>query len=140
MTEQSSKEKGNLAEEEWASLIKEWGLDPDSEKSRASGAGQQKSDVDNSLNYIFEVKNVEKLNIFRAEAQAERYEKQTHAIPSVPHKRPDGGWWISIPAWEWAALMELRVIKSLLHGDKREARYKVLRLKTALKDVEKLFN
>ena len=78
---QNPKKKGNRAEKDWAQRLRHAGIDPGASRNYGSGSGLAKSDVHNSLGYEFEVKHVERLNIWDAIAEAEEHAHQAHTIP-----------------------------------------------------------
>jgi len=133
------KQKGSAGEREWAKFLRDNNLDTHAVRNYTSGSTYKKSDVHNSMGYIFEVKRVEKLNLWKAEDQAQRDADSSQAIPSVPHRRNNGDWWISVPAWHFADLYKKAREPKTINPDK-ELKWKLENMIKAIKAVLKIIS
>lgn len=134
----NAKQKGNKGEKEWAECLRQSGLDSAAGRNYSSGNNTQKSDVHNSLNYNFEVKRVEKLNIFKAIDQTEKDCAMTHAKPAVVFRRNNDDWWIALPWHDWAQLEKRAREPKTAKTENRELQWALVSLRNALSKVQKL--
>ncbi len=139
MSLKNSKAKGNRAEKDFAQYLRDCGLDTTASRNYSSGNNTQKSDVHNSLDYNFEVKHVEKLNILKAIEQVERYSEKNHSTPAVVFKKSYmKDFWIAIPVYEWVELIKKAKEPKSQFNANRELRWHLERMKQDCHKVIKL--
>ena len=93
----NSKQKGARAEREFSSFVKEY-FQVDSRRGvQYQGSPDSPDIVCNIPNLHFEVKHVEKLNIYNAMTQASE-DASADQIPVVAHRRNHYDWLITIKA------------------------------------------
>ena len=101
----NSKRKGNQGERDWAYFLRDSNLDKKAWRNKGSGSSYIKSDVLNSLQYLFEVKVGKHIPVLSAIKQSTRDAEMSQTIPSVPFRYDYmSEFWIMIPAWHWAEL------------------------------------
>jgi len=97
----NSRQKGARGEREWAAFLRSHGY--------AARRGQQYSgnpdapDVVTDLPFYFEVKRVERLNIYDAIDQARR--DAGGQLPVVAHRKNHCDWLVTMRADDWMALV-----------------------------------
>lgn len=75
----NSKKKGNKGENDFAHWLQENGIR--AWRNSSSGSGLYKGDINNSLDYTFEVKTVKKINLMEAWRQAQKDSSIAHNKP-----------------------------------------------------------
>lgn len=96
----NSRSKGQRGEREWIKFLlarfpEFTGLIKRGLQSR--GGGAEVPDVEGFPEYHWEVKRVERLNVWEAQAQAVR-DAPDGKIPALAYRRNRGEWWVSFPA------------------------------------------
>lgn len=140
MLKSSCKQKGKRFEEEWAKFLKETNLDPTASRNPSSGGGLKKGDIKTQLDYHFECKKVEKLNIWSAIQQAERDASLVNKTPCVIiSKNFLNEPWVLLPASKWAELEKLKKeanIQSYTPHLKWKINNAIKSLKDLLKEID----
>ncbi len=77
----NAKKKGNHGENEFANWLYENGIK--AWRNGSSGAGMYKGDINNSIDYTFEVKTVKKINLKDAWYQVNRDSSIAHNTPCL---------------------------------------------------------
>lgn len=98
----NSRAKGAAGEREFANFLRSYGYDA---RRGQQYNGLDGEDVVSELPYHFEVKRVERLNIYDAMEQSVRDAKDK--VPVVAHRKNRKGWLITMRAEDWIKLVKL---------------------------------
>lgn len=135
---ENPKAKGNRFEKEWAEYLRNEDVDATASRNYGSGNGLKKSDVHNSINYNFECKRVERLNIYKAIDQSVQDAGKTHSTPVVVFKRNrEPNAWVTIPDYHFAELVKKAREPKLLKTDSQRQQYLLRQAKRVLHDLLK---
>jgi len=141
ITQKSARAKGKQGEEEWAKALRESGLDSSADRNAGSGGGLIKGDVKTELPWHFEVKRVEKFNIWDAIEQSTRDAGLHNKIPTVVFRKnrmPE--YWVAMPQNEWIELASLSKLKDLKESQEHlpwKVKNAIESLKDLLKELSK---
>lgn len=98
----NSRQKGARAEREFAKLLREHGYE--AERGCQHAGGKDSPDVKTSMAGVhWEVKHVERLNIWDAMAQS-KGDAGENEMPLVAHKKNHTEWLVTMPFTEWIKL------------------------------------
>ena len=103
----NSRAKGQRGEREWIKYLLTFFPSLEGKLKRglqSRGGGKEVPDVEDFPVYHWEVKRVEKLNIWNAQKQAVA-DAEEGKIPALAYRRNHGDWWVSLPADEALRLM-----------------------------------
>jgi len=75
----NAKKKGNKGENDFSNWLQENGVR--AYRNSSSGAGLYKGDVNNSLDYTFEIKTVKRINLQEAWRQVQKDSSIAHNVP-----------------------------------------------------------
>lgn len=104
----NSRAKGARGEREWANVLRlEFPALEFRRGLQSRGGGAEVADVEGLPGYHQEVKRVEKLNVWRALAQAER-DADPGLVPIVPFRRNGSRWYVAMPAEHFFDLIQGR--------------------------------
>lgn len=98
----NSKQKGGRGEREWAQVLRQAGLNAYRGQQFAGGIESPDVVCDSLPNMHFEVKRVERLNIYEAMAQAIR--DCAFKMPVVAHRKNHQDWLVTMRAKDWIEL------------------------------------
>lgn len=108
------KKKGNEGEDDFASWLFSHGIK--AWRNGSSGAGMYKGDVNNSMDYTFEVKTVKKINLQKAWYQVNRDSSVARNTPALAIRfdgTPKKEWLMVIHSEDWIEMVkELSAYKS----------------------------
>lgn len=101
----NSKQKGKRGELEWVNFLKNKGLDAHRSQQFCGKAGDADVICEELKMFHFEVKHVEKLNLYAAmeQANSDAGEKK---IPVVAHRRNREEWLVTMPADFWVNIVK----------------------------------
>lgn len=100
----NSRTKGKVGEREWAAWLRERGFEA-RRGVQYQGGPESPDVVCPDLQYFFEVKRVENLNLGSAYAQAAR-DAKPGTVPVVAHRRNRGEWMVTMLAEDWMELVK----------------------------------
>ena len=138
MKAKGKREKGSRAEREFAQLLRESGLDKNAKRQLLSGGGYLKGDINNALDLSIEVKNQERLNIWKAIEQAEEEARLSNNQPIVVFKRNNSPFYVCLTAWQWIDLMKKAKSPPAIDSETREIKWALNNVRSAINKLLKL--
>ena len=103
----NAKKKGNHGENEFANFLQENGIK--AWRNSSSGAGLYKGDINNSLDYTFEIKTVKKINLLKAWQQVQHDSSIAHNTPVLAIHFDGMGnrqWLITMHSNDWLEIIK----------------------------------
>jgi len=113
------KKKGNAGENRFANWLYQNGIK--AWRNGSSGAGMYKGDINNSIDYTFEVKTVKRIGLLEAWKQVNRDSSIARNTPALAihfDNMPNDTWLMVLHSEDWVALLkENRELKSKINGN-----------------------
>jgi len=100
----NSKEKGKRGEREWASVCREQGFTSVRRTAQYCGNTGEAADCVGLPRMHQEVKRVERLDLYKAMAQAAHDAQRSGRVPMVAHRKNNCAWLVTMRADDWFAL------------------------------------
>lgn len=103
----NAKKKGNHGENEFANWLYENGIK--AWRNGSSGAGMYKGDINNSIDYTFEVKTVKKINLLKCWQQVNRDSSIARNTPALAIRfdhMPKRNWLMVLNSEDWLELIK----------------------------------
>lgn len=109
----NSKRKGAQGERDWASFLRESGIQ--AARGVQYQGGKDSPDVTSDWDHFlhFEVKRTEKFNAYKALEQAENDAEGSNAFPVVAHRANKKGWMVVLKAEDF-----IDIVKRMLYTTK----------------------
>lgn len=132
------KKKGNKGENNFANWLQANGIK--AYRNSASGATTAKGDVNNSIDYTFEVKTVKRINMQEAWRQVKRDAEMASNTPALAihfDGMPEDKWLMVMDCDDWLEAIKTPQVQTGETTDGKQMRWALEGLKIALQKVLK---